>query len=229
MKKQILFISLFFISTYALSEGVSLSNSRLIFNEKNTSINFSLHNNSAETYLIQSVVLNQDLSVNKDVFQIIPPLFRLEKFNQATGRIITNDITGLPSDRESAYLLANTMIPSTSKETDETQASLTIATRIIIKLFYRPEALQALDIVKESKKMTFKQDNCLLIVDNPTPFNITFATFNVNDKKIDIEPQMSAPMSSLVLTKNYCNPVKVISYSIIDDFGGISQKYDFKF
>ena len=229
MKKQILIIVLSLLAFYAQSDGVSLSNSRLIFNESNSNINFSLHNNSAETYLIQSVVLNQDLSVNKDVFQIIPPLFRLEKFNRATGRIIINNISSLPEDRESAFLLANTVIPSTNRDSNENQASLTVATRIIIKLFYRPSVLLELDIIKESEKLTFKQDNCLLTVNNPTPFNITFGSFIVNNEKIEIEQQMSAPMSNLILTSNYCEPIKGINYSIIDDFGGISKKYTVKF
>lgn len=220
-------------SANTLAEGgLSLSQTRVVFdsNMKNTKITIS--NQSDRVYLINSRAL-MPLSADKTQkvatqFIITPPLFRLEKESHNTLLIIPSDTSALPKDRESIFYLSFLAIPSVKKtelledEIPSTQLSLGI--NMSIKLFFRPVGLEiSANIAPE--KLIFSQHGQQLRIENPTPYYLTLGQLEINQKAINIRAQgaMLAPFSSQHYTVN--EQAKQISWAVINDYGNLSERY----
>ena len=214
--------------------GLSISQTRVIFegNAKNAKV--TMNNQSDRVYLINSKVLpTSDTSrpvTEKMPFMITPPLFRLEKDGQNTLLISRRDTSALPVDRESVFYLSFLAIPAVKKNTGadlengETMTQVSLGIRTVIKLFYRPSDL-SISAYAAPEKLNFKQQGDRLIVSNPTPYYQTFAQLKVNSHNIDVRKSgaMIAPYSS----QNYSvsEPIKDIHWSVINDQGGISDTF----
>ncbi|WP_272524132.1 fimbrial biogenesis chaperone [Providencia sp. PROV230] len=231
------FISLFFASIkVGLAEGgISLSQTRVVFEQNAKSKKVLINNQSDQVYLIDSRVLSTPdglaRSTDRLPFMVTPPLFRLEKNSNNAVLINRNDTSTLAKDRESLFYLSFLAIPSVkpsaesaeSPEITTTQVSFGI--RTVIKLFYRPTGLD-MPVSLAPEKLTVKQGKNQLQITNPTPYYLTLAELFVNDQPISIREQgaMLAPFS----TQYYNAPqviIKQVLWSVINDFGGLSQRF----
>ncbi|HHQ2585814.1 TPA: fimbrial biogenesis chaperone [Providencia rettgeri] len=231
LKILMLLLSTLFSSISYSSGGISLSQTRIVFDSNMKNAKLSINNESDRVYLINSRIHdNNNLEKNNimDSFLITPPLFRLENNTQNTLMVTPNNLSTLPLDRESVFYLSILAIPST-KRSDEQQETLlsskvSVGIRMWIKLFYRPDNLKS-SLEDESGNLLFLNENNRLVIKNPTSYYITIAKLDINDKAINIRDQgaMIAPFSSSSYV--YSEKIKKVSWSAINEHGGLTKIY----
>lgn len=219
MSKKIL--SLFFLIIIGISNayaesGISLGATRLIYTSGLKQASVSVTNGSDKAFLIQSWVAASTNSNTKEdsLFLTTPPLFRLEADSTNTVRIVFVG-KGLPSDRESVYWLNVKAIPSVTKSSDN---KLIIAIKSQIKLFYRPEGLKG-DPSEAYKQISFSAKNGQLVITNPTAYNISFGSIEVNGSTVK-DLIMAKPFSEQTI-KRKVSIGQTITWNAINDYGAI--------
>lgn len=222
---------LFFNSAIATERGISLSQTRVIFDGNLKNAKITINNQSERVYLVKSSV---QVTPEKEVisenipFMVTPPLFRLERNSRNTVLIIANDVSSLATDRETVFYLSFLAIPSVNKidqdKNDVLQSQVSIGIRSVIKLFYRPNGLNY-PINSAPGDLIFKKVNDQLRIENPTPYHINLAQLKIDNKLFDLREKstMLAPYS----TQEYSlkGNVRQVSWSVITDHGGLSQLY----
>ncbi|WP_311748033.1 fimbrial biogenesis chaperone [Proteus penneri] len=221
-----LFISSFSLYTIA---GVSLKQTRVIFKATDKSKSVVIYNNSPNLYLAQSQI---NLTLNNqqidNSFIIIPPLVRVEPNLSSTVKILPQSLSHLPKDKESVFFIAIQLIPESKKinsqEKSEINTEITVVTRFVIKLFYRPESLLEKSSSDFADKLSFSLVNNKLVIKNPSPYFMSLSQLKLNGVLYSSPiPVMVPPLSEIVLDNN--EKVKDVSWQIIDDFGGYSSVY----
>nr|WP_287467930.1 molecular chaperone [Providencia sp.] len=215
--------------------GLSLSQTRVIFDAKAKSAKVTLNNQSDRVYLVNSRVLptpdaNRQTSENMP-FIVTPPLFRLEKTSRNTVLIAKNDTSKLPTDRESVFYLSFLAIPSVKNSRESNVAEGMTATQVsfgirtVIKLFYRPSEL-SIPAAVAPEKLTFAQQGGQLIVNNPTPYYVTLAQLMLDGQAINVREKgpMIAPFSQETYSVKG-GIAKNIQWSAITEFGGVSELF----
>ncbi|OTA17374.1 chaperone protein FimC [Xenorhabdus vietnamensis] len=202
--------------------GISLSNTRVVYEASQREVTISVINDSKENvYLMQSWVdmftPTAESSGQKAPFLVTPPLFRLDGEQENRLRIIlTNDT--LPRDRESIFWLNVKAIPALSENKENL---LLISLKNRIKLFYRPEGLTEQLAANAYQQLTFSQKAGQLVVKNPTPFYISFYDIKLGSSSIP-EAGMVAPFSH----QQWGLPTgsgNTITWRAINDYGGITE------
>lgn len=221
-----LFISSFSLYTIA---GVSLKQTRVIFKATDKSKSVVIYNNSPNLYLAQSQI---NLTLNNqqidNSFIIIPPLVRVEPNLSSTMKILPKSLSHLPKDKESVFFIAIQLIPESKKtnsqETSEINTEITVVTRFVIKLFYRPESLLEKSSSDFADKLSFSLVNNKLVIKNPSPYFMSLSQLKLNGVLYSSPiPVMVPPLSEIALDNN--EKVKDVSWQVIDDFGGYSSVY----
>ncbi|MEM7863063.1 molecular chaperone [Morganella morganii] len=186
-------------------DGITLSNTRIIYpGDARNGVTYTLTNNTAYPYLLQSRVLpysvsSSDIEMDEALpppFIVLPPLSRIEPDTTITLRIRLTQ-NSLPQDRESVFWMMLNAIPAQT-EIGTGQTRLVMSTQNNLKLFYRPADLPEPDDASIAKQQEFKLNGNTLTVQNPTPFYITFSSISVGDIKLDLQKKrMVAPFSEL--------------------------------
>lgn len=215
--------------------GLSLSQTRVVFEGMDKSAKVTLNNQSDRVYLINSRVLPTSDATRQVTemmpFMVTPPLFRLEKESRNTVLIAKNDTSKLPTDRESVFYLSFLAIPAVSNAREvNTDAGMTatqvsLGIRTVIKLFYRPSGL-AMPATAAPEKLTFAQQGTQLTVKNPTPYYVTLAQLMLDGRTVNVREQgaMIAPFSEEIYAVNGAL-AKQIHWSVITEFGGVSELF----
>lgn len=187
--------------------GLSLSQTRVVFNAAAPSISVALRNHSASPWLVRAQVLTSPDGAQAAPFMVTPPLFRLEPDSQSTVRILRQGTETLPADRESVFYLSFLAIPSSRKLDADMSASIsaqvTVGVDTVIKLFHRPAGL-ALTPQAAAEKLTVRLQGDGVDVTNPTPYYQTLATFSLDGKPMPVREagSMIAPFA----TRHYPHP-----------------------
>lgn len=197
---------------------------------KETSVD--IINESQQTYMVQSWLEDLNGSDKNIPVVLTPPVMRLEGGRQGKLRLVV--IPGqIPQDRESVYWLNIQEIPPKAKTNGKN--ILTIAVRSRIKVFVRPDALanrteEITHIVDQLRWRVEKSGRqAWLIVDNPTPFYISFGELTVKSGKqvADITERfnMAPPKASqrYRVPTAYVGKNVTVTYRSINDYGGISK------
>jgi len=218
--------------------GLSLSQTRVVFDGKAQSAKVTLNNQSDRVYLINSRVLPTPDATGQAgevmPFMVTPPLFRLEKESRNTVLIAKNDTSKLPTDRESVFYLSFLAIPAVSNQTREatsdedegaTTTQVSLGIRTVIKLFYRPSGL-AMPAAAAPEKLTFTQRGTQLVVKNPTPYYVTLAQLTLDGRGVNVREQgaMIAPFSEETYAVKGAAASR-IEWSVITEFGGVSELF----
>ncbi len=203
--------------------GVIVGGTRIVYLSDKKEVSISINNPEKEAvYLIQSWIQDEN-DKTKTPFVVTPPLFQLPANNENILRIVKVG-NQLPTDRESVFWLNVKSIPETSipetKGSDPTLNQLQIVVNSRLKLFYRPVELKE-KAVTAYKEIRFKQENGLLLAENPTPYFISFSSLNVDNHDIE-HAGMIKPFSQLSWPLPFKNAKKV-SWKVINDYGGITQ------
>ncbi|MBD2796778.1 molecular chaperone [Xenorhabdus sp. 18] len=220
------FILVYIFSTSLSFAGVVIGGTRVIYISDQKEASISINNPETDiSYLIQSWVEGED-GKTKAPFIITPPLFKLKAGDENILRIVNTGNAlpenNLPEDKESLFWLNIKSIPATAKSA-QNQLQITVKSRF--KLFYRPASL--IDNAGTAYKvLKFKADGHKLIVENPTPYYVSFSTLTVgnNVKNHEIKPAgMIAPFGQIswdVPIKN----INQVTWKTINDFGGVTPE-----
>lgn len=218
----------------AADGGISIGQTRVIFEGNRKSEKITVTNQSSRVYLINSRVLRMPDGKGSETdslpFMVTPPLFRLESGSRNTVLVVRNDTSALPSDRESVFYLSVLAIPAVSKPADNSEADdmmqprMSVGIRSVIKLFYRPSGLP-MSAAEAQEKLHFTVKDGMLHAENPTPYYLTLAELLTDGTPVDVREQN--PMIPPYTGRDYSikGRVREVSWSVIDDYGGISRIY----
>ncbi len=201
--------------------GITIGTTRVIYHGNAKDESVAIVNSDNKPFLIQSWAQSIDAqgNVGDAPFMVTPPLFRLNAGQKNVLRVIRTGGT-LPEDRESLYWLDIKSIPPSDSGDHDNQ--LKLAVKAEFKLIYRPSSLkQTPDQVADQLKWRIQGNN--LVVDNPTPYYMNFATVKVDNSAINT-PLYIAPFGST----HYALPKgshRAVSWSLITDFGGTSATH----
>jgi len=203
------------LSNVHADTGITLGATRLVYNSQVSQASIDVINSDERAYLIQSwVSKSTDSKLREDhLFVTTPPLFRLEPDSTNSVRVVyVGD--SLPQDRESVLWLNIKSIPSIKKTNNNT---LAIAIKSQIKLFYRPEGLRD-NAVDAYKKIKFLERNSKLVINNPTPFVISFNEIKIAGVLLE-DNVMALPFSEQIINKKV-SAGQTVTWQTINDYGG---------
>jgi len=218
--------------TYSVTShaALTLNNTRIIYNSDKRNTSVVVRNPSKSTYAVQSWINTEaDDNTTSVPFTTSPPLFRIDPSSEQLVHInaLPNQ---LPQDRESLFFFNMQEIPQASNEAGN---HLNIAIRTRIKLFYRPQQLKGTP-TDHYKSLTFsvseRQGVKQLLVNNPTPFHITFIRLEVHGKgqqQAVKNTAMLAPFSEQAypLTGITHTAALKANFSVINDYGGYTTPF----
>jgi P pilus assembly chaperone PapD len=218
----------------AVSAATYINFTRLILNEQEREVTFSIKNEGESAVLMQ-LWIDKDNILDKpekiqSPFLIQPPIFRLNAKDSRAVRVqFVGDKNILPTDKESLFWLnALEVPPKPGAKNDGSNNALQIAFRTRIKLFYRPESVAKRRPENEIKNITYSTKPCgkniCLEVRNASALHFTLLGVELdNGRKIKNLPDdgLLSPNSSMdiVIEKSVSPDVKLRSFSWVDDYG----------
>ncbi|WP_411755645.1 molecular chaperone [Serratia sp. (in: enterobacteria)] len=220
-----LLLSLWGNIAFADDGGISLGQTRVIFNEADRARTVMIKNGGDKTYLIQSLVQLGSDNQQAAPFIVTPPLFRLEPNSRNSLRIMRQNERQLSQQHESVFYLSVLAIPAQTAEVTE-QAQLSMGIRFLIKLFYRPEGL-SMTPEEAYCKLQFTQVANGVRVENPTPYFLTLGQLSINHRAISFEQQsaMIAPHGNQIFPVTA--PLALADWRMITDYGILSPKCEY--
>lgn len=215
------------VESYSIGFGAT----RVIYTPSSKGADLPVWNPNDYPMLVQTVVLNEDKK-GKAPYIATPPLFRLEGHQQSRIRVVRLGNV-IDSDRESLRWLCLTGIPPESGDAwamagnnVEKQKAVTLDVKVkmtrCIKLFERPDSLKG-NSLDRGGELVWRVQGERLRVDNPTPFNMSFASLHVGGREIIVSDYIP-PFSSREFRyqKGGGNTVR---WTLISDLGGKSKVY----
>ncbi len=194
--------------------SISLSATRIIYENKQKEASINVVNNGSQEALIQSWLEREPNNQAPPPFAVTPPLAKMKGNQQQLLRILYQG-SGLPQDRESVFWLNVQEIPLQA----EGENQLQLALRQRVKLFYRPAGLMGSASLAPTK-LTVKAINNKLEFHNQTPFHINMISFRQGG--IDLKGKMISPGASLTLEAPGIRAAGEFNITVVNDFGGIS-------
>ena len=196
--------------------------SRVIYNSENKAATLSLKNNSTKPYIVQTwLEPGEDKTASvKFPFIVTPPLIKIEPQKESVLRFIYSG-SGLPTDRESQVWINIQEIPPKP----ENENTLQLAVRSKIKLFYRPQQIEA-DLPAAVKKLQWYVENGTLKLKNNSPLFITIGDLKLGNNSAAIRnmnQDMVPPYQTIDVLANVSKDVKSIQYTYINDYGGNTE------
>lgn len=156
---------------------------------------------------------------------VSPPVSRLEPGGQNLLKLMMLNPAAYPRDRESVVYLSVAGLPSSnplSPDRGQITGGVVIGTGVIVKVFWRPQALPAVsDSTWGSLVVTRVPGG--IDIRNPTPFHINFQMLKVDGHAVrfsDTQPEMLPPLThqfygTASVTK------KTLEWSVFNDMGGL--------
>ena len=196
--------------------------SRVIYNSENKAATLSLKNNSTKPNIVQTwLEPGEDKTAPAKVpFIVTPPLIKIESQKESVLRFIYSG-SGLPTDRESQVWINIQEIPPKP----ENENTLQLAVRSKIKLFYRPQQIEA-DLPAAVKKLQWYMENGTLKLKNNSPLFITIGDLKLGNNSAPIRnmnQDMVPPYQTIDVLANVSKDVKSIQYTYINDYGGNTE------
>lgn len=195
MRLLILFSLLASINT--AFANIVVNGTRVIYPEKNNETIVQLINNGNDPALVQSWIDDGDINSTPETanvpFLLSPPVVKVSG-NDGQQLRIKKLPASLPTDRESVFYLNILDIPPTPEHL-QGKNTMQLAIKTRIKLFYRPNHLQA-GVEQALEQIEVKAENKQFRITNNSPYYVTLA--NVDDKKgkkILTDSLMVAPFS----------------------------------
>ena len=196
--------------------------SRVIYNSENKAATLSLKNNSTKPYIVQTwLEPGEDKTAPAKVpFIVTPPLIKIESQKESVLRYNYSG-SGLTTDRESQVWINIQEIPPKP----ENENTLQLAVRSKIKLFYRPQQIEA-DLPAAVKKLQWYVENGTLKLKNNSPLFITIGDLKLGNNSAPIRnmnQDMVPPYQTIDVLANVSKDVKSIQYTYINDYGGNTE------
>ncbi|MBF4557647.1 molecular chaperone [Pseudomonas sp. p50] len=207
--------------------ALTINGTRVVYDSDKRSVALRVNNPGDSTFAAQTWVNTAADDTSTAVpFIVTPPLFRINPGKQQQVQIngLPND---LPNDRESLFYFNLQEIPQATAGHENV---LNIALRTRIKLFYRPSELKDNPIARLKDLQWSIQTldgKAQLVVNNPTPFHVSFARLEVKGSS-QYQRFQSASMVDPLSTQTYAlENIKPgsglqVEFSAINDYGGYS-------
>ncbi|RYC47398.1 fimbrial biogenesis chaperone [Pectobacterium zantedeschiae] len=205
--------------------ALSLDRTRVIFNDDEQSATVMLMNQNAENpFLAQSWLTDERHNKVTTPLMVLPPLQRIEAKGYSLIRLVkTEQITQLPTDRESLFYLNVREIPPKAEKPNVLQ----IAIQSEIKVFFRPRSVKPAKDEIWQEKLTVRKTGNAFQVENPTPYYITVSSILKQPKATRANPTsllkgnafMIAPRSTLSVEVNDGSVDRFYLY-YVNDYGG---------
>lgn len=179
-------------------------------------------NESSESYMVQSWLEDLDGKDANIPLVLTPPVMRLDAQKQGKLRLVVLPAE-VPQDRESVYWLSIQEIPPKAKT--EADNKVVIAIRSRLKVFVRPQGLDAKGAREAIKSLTWSVDNdggkTWLKANNPSAYYISFGKLMVNGTMLDDKYLMPAPHGNqrYAVPKALAGKKGTITYSAMSDYG----------
>lgn len=204
--------------------GVVIGGTRVIYPAQSREITVQLSNIGDAPSLVQAWIDSgnpEQTAEDADApFMLTPPIARVEPGRNQALRLMFAGAE-LPTDRESLYWLNVLDMAPSPKNADEAQNYLQVAFRSRIKLFYRPQDLPG-TANEAASQLHWRRVGGQLLVDNPTPYYITFAEIHSlsggASKLIDDKGKMVGPKQQLTLDADLA--IEQVRFITINDYGG---------
>ncbi|MEZ8088072.1 molecular chaperone [Vibrio sp. 1S139] len=212
MKKSIMLVMCCVVLSASANAALALDRTRVIYDGGSKVETIKIKNPSEIPFLAQSWLTDIDGKDVEDKFIVIPPVIRIENKDYAMLRIRSlPTVSQLPQDRETAYFLHVREVPPSKHNNDNdtvanvATGSIQVAIESVIKFFYRPSSLNKIKHVDKAIVNGTKikrTDNNKIVVENGSPFYVTYSELMVGKAKKDAEftPVMLAPFTSRTLT-----------------------------
>lgn len=204
--------------------GVGFSRNRMVYPQGSQSISLTVNNSGDNPYLIQAKVSADVLGKASAPFIVTPPLFRLDGQQSAMLRLMMTGAS-LPGDRESVFYFSGRAIPASTPDEARGEgigASISLSTRSVMKVFYRPKGL-SMSPAQGVDKVAFTQTAQGVLIKNPTPYYQSFSelVFDGKPQALDSQPSMVAPFGELLMPSAV--PVSQVTWRVMNDFGGTTE------
>jgi P pilus assembly chaperone PapD len=170
--------------------AVTVLGTRVIYNSTDRDVTVQLSNAGPAPALVQAWVdLGDPAATPESIdapFVLSPPMFRIDPNHKQNLRLV---FTGreLPKDRETVFWLNVLEIPPKPGDSaDENYLQFSVRSRL--KIFFRPAQLKG-DPNRAVESLSWqysRQGNSIkVVVNNPTPFHVSFAEINLSSKRGD--------------------------------------------
>lgn len=204
--------------------AVSLDHSRVIFTQGDKSQSVSAYNSANKKYLIQSLVFSSLDAENEPShnFTVIPPIVTLKENSHNALKILPKGLNELPQDKESLFYLMVNFIPEIKQkdnnENNQINTKFNLSTKIVIKMFYRPNGIDG-NVKDYINKLAVKQSGNKIIINNPSPYHYTFVNIKMDGKLYTSDrAPMVAPFSTIEIS--IAKKISKLEWGIINDYGG---------
>lgn len=212
---------------------LKLGASRVIYNsedKKGTSL--TIYNEQDYPILAQVYVLDENRNKKDNNFILTPPLVKLEANQQSRIRIIDTDYNKSEKIETLNWLCAlgvppkeaDNWVDNKTKETlDKANINFQVSVTSCIKLLTRPPSLKGAS-ENFANHLQWKVENDKIEVRNPSPYYINFDSIYINDRQVNYAgyiPPLGSKKYPIINKSNIYN----IKWSVITDFGGITEKY----
>ena len=220
------------LPTYAASLTF-VESTRLVFNASNPSVDFPIKNDTNLNYLVKANVrdvFNHSPGKVNPHFLVLPEVLKLEPGKHLMLRVLR--VGGnFPKDRESVFFVTGHFIPE-SKRPKSGDSPLNLAVAINMKMFYRPETIIDLQAIKKvSPKLRFSLTRDLLMVNNPSPYWLTFGQLSCDKQEVTSEERrkMIPPFGGQSYRcGDYQKGKRIVKWSLIDEFGHNTEQEELK-
>jgi len=216
-----IFLAAIFMLAFHAQAGISLSQTRLVFEAENKEENLTVRNETDQPILVQSW-LDGGKDDDKAVpFAVTPPLTKLGAKGQQLLRLLYKG-SGLPQDKESVVWLNVQEIPAKSDASN----TLQIAVRQRIKVFYRPSNLMGnVADAPSSLQWQVQKDGKSISVYNPSAYHVSTLQINLGSgsvKTLISDRRMFAPGEKAILPipSGFKGGETSLSFLSINDWGG---------
>jgi len=198
--------------------GVNIGGTRVIYDGGKKEAAIGVSNPDSVPYLIQSWFDNPDNSSGKIPFVITPPLYRLDRGQENTMRIVRAG--SVPDNKESMFWLNIKAIPAAERKAN----SLQIAVKTRIKLIYRPASLKRKNPEDFADQLKWTRSSNNISVSNSGNYYMNFNEITVAGKKVP-EPTYVAPGASATFSLPAGVSSGPVTFKLINDFGGVGKTH----
>ena len=229
--KTSLLLAVFLLPSLAYA-SVSITGTRVIYNESDRSVAVKLNNRGDSASIVQAwinnKITNQAPNEGTSPFLLYPAVSKIEGGGEQYLRI--KKIENIANTQtESLYWLNVKDIPETPKNKDENYLQLSILSKI--KLFYRPLALEkkSYDMYKDiSWGVRNSNGKTYLTVKNNSGYYASFTEVKANNKKKSMSLSMVPPMTGSEWQLKNVTLADINSgkaeYGIVNDFGAVTYR-----
>lgn len=199
---------------------VNVDQTRIVFASDSLAQAIALSNDAKTPTIVQVWVDDGDVhstpDKNNTPIIVLPPVFKMSPQEIRSLRVLLTSRNNLVKGKESLYWLNIYQIPSLNAEQKKADKKIILPLRLRIKVFVRPEGLEAPKPV-DQQKLTFSSQGGQLTVDNPTPW---FMSMSINAGIENFSDVLAPPMGKVTLpAKSGDLAGRKITYKIIDDRG----------